>query len=426
VIRSFSVPGTESGKDFAEYLAGFWSYDTSPYIRERPKKGHGVHKNYCQSQNLAVHKYWIPHFEGKSLGEITRRDIEGFMDNLTGVKRRELAASSKNRIIQAGVIALKWAVAKEYIDKDPTTGLVWFSIEPKKRKILTPELAAALFKTLWKDNRARLANLLAAVTGMRAGEILALRVEDLGGDCLYVKNSWNARDGLKTTKTNESRDVELPFPGIIQSLFDLAKDNPHGVGMETYIFWAEKRTGQPMEEYILNRGFRQALQDVGLSQETAVEYTFHGWRHFYTSYMLNRLSDKLLKSQTGHKIDSMLRHYSDHTISGDKEAIQTAQRAAFGNLIEEGPGMAAKDRPRKRPWLIENGPRSGATAASRTLFFLPPYGNGESPGNRPFLRRRSPLDRASRGWFPGRRPVRGGLYPLAVSGLAKLFFSTSC
>jgi len=37
-------------------------------------------------------------------------------------------------------------------------------------------------------------------------------------------------DGLKKTKNNESRTVEVPFPVIVQELLDLAGRNPHGAG----------------------------------------------------------------------------------------------------------------------------------------------------------------------------------------------------
>jgi hypothetical protein len=64
------------------------------------------------------------------------------------------------------------------IEKDITRGVMLFSGEVKERLILTPTVAAAAFKVQWKDDRAKLGNILASVTGMRAGEIMALQVQD--------------------------------------------------------------------------------------------------------------------------------------------------------------------------------------------------------------------------------------------------------
>jgi integrase len=222
------------------------------------------------------------------------------------------------------------------IDRDITAGITWFSGKPKERHILTPELAAAVFRVPWNDERARLANMLAMVTGIRAGEIQGLRVQDLGKDCLYIRHSWNFQDGLKTTKNNECRIVEVPFPSIIEGLLDLAKRNPHGASMDSYVFWAELSAGKPMEAEIILRDLRSALVKTGMSKDTAKVYTFHGWRHYFTAYMRERVNEKLLQSQTGHRTLAMLGHYSDHRIAGDRERIQTAQKEVFGALIPSG------------------------------------------------------------------------------------------
>jgi integrase len=155
------------------------------------------------------------------------------------------------------------------IDKDVTQGITWFSGKAAGRQILTPELAAAVFKAQWKDERARLANMLAMVTGMRAGEIQGLRVQDLGKDCLYIRHSWNRLGGIKTTKTNESRTVEVPFPGLVQDLLALAASNPHGQGMDGYVFWAEKLLDKPMEASLFNDGLCEALILSGVSKVSA-------------------------------------------------------------------------------------------------------------------------------------------------------------
>jgi integrase len=154
---------------------------------------------------------------------------------------------------------LKWAFQKEMIDKDIVSGITWFSGKTKERQILTPELAKALFNIDWKDERSRLANMLAMVTGMRAGEIQGLQIQDLGQDCLYVRHSWNFQDGLKTTKNNESRNVELPFPGLMHELIEMAKNNPHGYDMDSYVFWAEKNSDKPIEQDIFRRDYEHVF-----------------------------------------------------------------------------------------------------------------------------------------------------------------------
>jgi integrase len=333
LLKIFVIAGSKQDADFPSYLRNFWDFDASPYVKEKLRKNHGIHKNYTIGQRLTIEKYWRPFFNGRLPGSITREDIENFIDDLA---ERKLSAGRKNTILKAGTIPLRRAFSKEVIEKDITSGITWFSGEAGERHILTPETAAAVFKAEWADERARLANMLAAVTGLRSGEIRGLRIQDLGEDCLYIRHSWNFRDKLKTTKTNECRRVEVPFPFLLEELLNLARLNPHGANEDSYVFWARQSSSKPVEGIRFLTGLRDALEKAGVSGDAASAYMFHGWWHYFTSYMKNRLEKKLLKSQTGHKSDPMLDHYGDHLLAGDREKIRRAQREVFGALMPQG------------------------------------------------------------------------------------------
>jgi integrase len=332
LLKIFVIAGSRPDADFPAYLQNFWDYEKSPYVKEKLRKNHGIHKNYTVGQRLIVEKYWRPFFKGRLLGSITREDIENFIEDIS---EKKLSAGRKNTILKAGTIPLRWAFLKEIIEKDLIAGITWFSGEAEERKILTPAIVAAVFNAGWRDERARLANMLAAVTGLRSGEIRGLRVQDLGEDCLYIRHSWNLRDKLKTTKNNKCRRVEVPFPLLLEGLLKLAKLNPHGVSMDSYVFWAKKSSSKPVESIRFLAGLRDALKETGMSESTAEGYVFHGWRHYFTSYMKGKLDKKLLKSQTGHKTDPMLDHYGDHLLAGDREKIRQAQQEVFGALIPQ-------------------------------------------------------------------------------------------
>ena len=75
------------------------------------------------------------------------------------------------------------------------------------------------------------------------------------------------------------------------------------------------------------------LVKTGMSEKSASVYVFHGWRHFFTSYMRGKLADKLLQSETGHKSISQLVRYSEHELAGDREKIQQVKKDVFGELM---------------------------------------------------------------------------------------------
>ncbi|MCL2411090.1 MAG: site-specific integrase [Treponema sp.] len=334
LLKSYILNDTPQSQEFTSFLSTFWDWETSPYINEKLRKAHGIHRRHCRTQARAIPLYWQPFFEGRFLGEITAGDIDAFINH---VGQMEFSADRKNGVIKAGIKPLRWAYAKGMIEKDPTRGHIMFAGEKQKRNILTPSAAAAIFRVEWQDERAKLANMLAAVTGMRSGEIQALRFQDLGVDCLYVRASWNKLDGLKLPKNNETRTVEIFFPDLMNRLIELAKSNPWGVSPDSFVFWSATRKSVPMHGQAFRNGLRDALKQIGFTDVESKKYLFHGWRHFFTSYMIGKLDKKLLKTQTGHKTDVMLAHYADHATDGDREIIQTVGRKTFAGLLPEKP-----------------------------------------------------------------------------------------
>jgi integrase len=80
----------------------------------------------------------------------------------------------------------------------PAADLERFAGSVKKRGVLTETEVETIFsKVIWDDKRAYIANLTACTTGLRLGEVLALRRSVIGDDTLDVSYSWSCIDGLK-------------------------------------------------------------------------------------------------------------------------------------------------------------------------------------------------------------------------------------
>ena len=217
-------------------------------------------------------RYWEPAFIGRTLSSITRQDLKDFSLNLAeGV----LAPASINKVMAVGTTCLSWAFREGLIAADPTEGLISFSGEAKKRGILTPLEAQALFTSRWKDTRAHTASLLACTTGMRSGEILALKKEDIGERVLNIRYSWSAYDGLKAPKNGEARRVPL-LPEVRVKLLKLAEDNPHG--LDGFIFYGSL-ADKPVDRSVLLDGLHEALTGIGIDAQ-ARGIVFHSWRHY--------------------------------------------------------------------------------------------------------------------------------------------------
>ncbi len=199
LIETVVVKAGPGAECLVAFLTRFWSHDQSPYVKEKLAHGHRIGKRHCYDMALAVANYWAPFFIDKRLSEIRRADLKAF--SLWLSEKKSLKGKTINNVLSAGTVPLLWAQVNELIPVNPAAGLVKFSGAPVKRGVFTEQEVSRIFQVRWKDERARIGNMLAMSCGLRAGEVLAVQVRDIDTDRLHVRHSWSDRDGLKSTKT---------------------------------------------------------------------------------------------------------------------------------------------------------------------------------------------------------------------------------
>ncbi|MDR3123119.1 MAG: hypothetical protein LBU16_05000 [Treponema sp.] len=138
-------------------------------------------------------------------------------------------------------------------------------MEAKKRGILTPQEAEAVFKVPWKDRRAYVGNLLSITTGLRSGEVLAIHKSDIGDRVLSARHSWSFMDGLKSPKNGEERKVPL-LPEVKSALTELLEENPRQEADDPFVFYGLFEN-KPMDNKLLkNSKMPCILQDLFKNQ----------------------------------------------------------------------------------------------------------------------------------------------------------------
>ena len=83
-IHSAILTSSKENIPIENFLSNFWDFDKSPYVREKLVKGQSIHKSYCSTLMSRIKLYWLPRFEGKCIGEITRKDVEAFFTGEIG------------------------------------------------------------------------------------------------------------------------------------------------------------------------------------------------------------------------------------------------------------------------------------------------------------------------------------------------------
>ena len=329
-ISAVVKPEHPEAKDAMEFLNEFWDMEKSPYLKELAIRGKDVHFHYVQTNNTYINKYWKPLIEGKMVGEITRNDINKIFsqDSIN-----HLSGKSIFSIVSSITQPMKWAHQHGLTDINCYDGIIKPSTKSKKREILTMEETRALFNAEWENPTAKLACLIACYTGMRSGEIQALRMQDIGEDRIYIRHSWNQYEGLKCPKNGEEREIKIP-----QKLRDMivyqASFNPYNEGMSGFIFFNAERSDKPMDGKVWVKYMRRTLASIGHKDPKSI--CFHSFRHEWCTNTLTEIGDKrVCMVGSGHKSDEIFEHYADH-IQKEKalDRLADTSEKLFGDLID--------------------------------------------------------------------------------------------
>lgn len=149
---------------------------------------------------------------------------------------------------------MKYAYSHGLTDINCYDGLIKPAVQYAKREILTMKETRALFNAEWENQTAKLACLIACYTEMRAGEIQALRMQDIGDDRIYIRHSWNQYEGLKCPKNGEAREIKIPQK-LREMIIYQASFNPYDEGMSGFIFFNQAGPDKPMDGKSLGKVF---------------------------------------------------------------------------------------------------------------------------------------------------------------------------
>ncbi len=294
---------------FADYAKGWWEWDTCEYLAyRRTRRQISRRSAYTARGNLKNHI--LPFFARKRLKEITRYSIERWIVTLQdkGLKNATINVCLSNLSVMLG-----FAVQKDLLKDNPAKKVTQLKNTSRRRDILSSKEVQELFnensiEDLWGQRMYYVANLLAACTGMRIGEIVGVRGSSLKEGYILVDKQYRPPYGLINTKTNDIRII--PLPDVLMDELQLLRESAKvGDGYLFSITSGEK----PVMGQTINEKLRRAMVKIGISEEQQEEryIPFHSWRHYFNTILRsNNISDGKVQSLTGHKNKVMTEHYT--------------------------------------------------------------------------------------------------------------------
>jgi integrase len=284
-----------------------------------------------------VKKHLIPAFNKLKLKDLHARHIIKYQNNKLENGRLDGKGGLSNRTVQYHhrilSQALKHAVSPyEYINYNPCQRITAPSPNPPEIQPLSHEQANILLDHIEYDKSFYTLIYLDLYTGLRRGELLALKWKDIDFDNLrlhirrsteVIRGTENSEGTIKYNKPKTESSIRtVDFDTDTAEVLMGYKNYMEGYNKaENLVFRLDNK--KPMHPDYVTRRFRRKANKVGLDQ-----VRFHDIRHTHATWLLQAgVNPKIVQERLGHyDITITLKIYSHVIPSMQKDAVEKLQK----------------------------------------------------------------------------------------------------
>ncbi len=301
---------------FGQFLKECWEPAVVPQLRPGSVRYYG----------LQIRCHLLPTFGGWRIKDITKAEVQRF---LAEKRRQGFSGSSVHGMRTALGKVLQAAVDWNYLEQNSARGIRLGDRTPaKERAYLLPEQLSPLLTSLSEPCR-RLV-VIAVLTGLRIGELLALRWKhvDLIHDVIHVRETVHeGRFGSPKTKSSR-RDVPMSQP--VREALMAQRSERSSAGTESLIFTSRNDT--PINpKNLLRRVLQPTCRKLGLPV-----ISWHSFRHTHAT-LLGEVGESLRTAQAilGHSdLKTTLNIYTHAIPESQKRAVQKVAGLVFPTVPE--------------------------------------------------------------------------------------------
>lgn len=273
----------------------------------------------------AVRRYLLPHFgPDRTLASITTDDVDALRETMLEEGHLSRRTIQKILVMLHGI--LKRAKRKKWMPTNPAEDAERITFKRSGDfNVLTPAEIEAVARAARSDQDAAIF-VTAAYTGLRMGEIRALRWGDLdfaGERVLVRKGVTRWIEGAP--KSGRVRAV--PMVERVSRALDGLSRRPYFTAPDDFVFCNE--AGGFIDDARLRKRFYRALRDAGLGhlREKEDPFVFHDLRHTFGTLAVQAFPLSDVKAFMGHESISTTMIYVHHV-------PQTDAAARLGALLE--------------------------------------------------------------------------------------------
>ena len=215
----------------------------------------------------------------------------------TWLARLEVAPSTKAKALQKLAAILRLAVGDGAIKANPCDGIRRPSQKPRRegRALSEEEVAAVIHAAEEVDETTAAMVWLMARAGLRSGEVLALRREDLGKGVLHVRGSMSRREGLRSVKGSDGAR-SIPLSPELEARLRRHLTAQRVASLDGWLFTAP-RGGQVRYDNWRTRTWNRIVEAAGIGDVTP-----HDLRHTLATrlFLVDRWTVPQVQAYLGH------------------------------------------------------------------------------------------------------------------------------
>ena len=318
---------------FEEWSTPWWIHGKCPYITEKIANGYNISRKYAEVRRSYLTNHLIPEFGKYRITHLKPRQFRDFKMRL--YNERKLSPATINRILGTARVRFNYAVEMGDLESNPVAPVKELKEIPRERGVLVMEELRKLFgpgslEKVWQgDLRHYGANLLAASSGLRLGEVQGLQRQYVFPGYIKVVHGWDDRYGLSAPKWNSVRAVPIPRKTAEALTALMAVPRWGEPEPEDIVFWSRDRQ-TPLSKTAILKQFKQALKRIGIKETERKEriLLFHSYRHGFNTLIRGKIPDEQLRRVTGHKTLTMSDNY-DHAGAEHLQDVLVAQEGLF-------------------------------------------------------------------------------------------------